>query len=262
MVGMLMAQPPSDDDRRHRMRVVLAPGTPAPAHRPFRERFGVTLVDGYGSTETSHIVGRPGDEQRPGYLGREVDEFELRVVNEHDQEVEVGVAGELVVRGRHPFTLASGYHGMAEATVTAWRNLWFHTGDRVVREAEGWIRFLDRRADTIRRRGENISSLEVEATLLAHPGVHAAAVFPVPSDLAEDEVMAAIVLAPGTEPDPRALIAWCEPRIAYFAIPRYIEFLEAFPLTENGKVRKEALRARGVTKHTWDREQAGVRLRR
>ncbi len=262
MIGMLLAQPESPGDARHEVRVALAPATPAPLHKPFRQRFGITLVDGYGSTETSHIIGRPEDPQRPGMLGRAVDEFEIRVVDEHDAEVPAGTPGELVVRGRHPFSLASGYHGMAEATVAAWRNLWFHTGDQVIRDGDGWFRFLDRRKDTIRRRGENISSVEVERTLLEHPDVGAVAVYPVPSELAEDEVMAAVVPRPGSSLDPVALMVHCEPRLAYFAIPRYVELVDQLPLTENGKVRKQELRARGVTDTTWDRERAGYRLRR
>jgi crotonobetaine/carnitine-CoA ligase len=262
MVGMLQAQPDSPADRTHRIRVALAPATPAPLHAPFRERFGVSLVDGYGSTETSHLIGRPEDEQRPGFLGRALEEFEVRAVDEHDAEVPAGTPGELVVRGRHPFSLASGYHAMPEATVASWRNLWFHTGDQVVRDSDGWYRFMDRRKDTIRRRGENISSVEVERVLLEHPGLSAAAVYPVPSELAEDEVMAAIVLKPGHTVEAAELMSHCEPRLAYFAIPRYLDFLDELPLTENGKIRKQELRRRGVTPSTWDRERAGYRLRR
>jgi crotonobetaine/carnitine-CoA ligase len=262
MIGMLQAQRESSSDRGHAVRVALAPATPAPLHAPFTERFGVRLVDGYGSTETSHIIGRPHDEQRPGFLGRAVDEFDVRVVDGCDAEVPAGTAGELVVRGRYPFSLASGYHGMPEATVAAWRNLWFHTGDQVVRDEAGWLRFLDRRQDTIRRRGENISSLAVERTLLEHPAVAAVAVFPVPSELAEDEVMATIVLKGDARPAPEELMGHCEPRLAYFAIPRFLDFVEVLPLTENGKVRKSELRRRGVTPGTWDRELAGYRLRR
>jgi crotonobetaine/carnitine-CoA ligase len=262
MVGMLHAQPPSAEDRAHQVRIALAPATPAPMHEPFRQRFGVWLVDGYGSTETSHIIGRPEDEQRPGYLGRAVDEFDVRVVDGYDAEVPDGTGGELVVRSRHPFSLASGYHGAPEATVAAWRNLWFHTGDRVARDSDGWFRFLDRHKDAIRRRGENISSIAVEEVLLGHPGVAAAAVFGVPSELAEDEVMATVVPQPGATIEPVALIAHCEPRLAYFAIPRYLDLVDSLPLTENGKVRKQELRERGVTARTWDRERAGYRLRR
>jgi crotonobetaine/carnitine-CoA ligase len=262
MIGMLQAQSESPADREHTVRLALAPATPAPLHKPFRARFGVALVDGYGSTETSHIIGRPDDEQRPGFLGRAVNDFEVNVVDEHDLAVAAGVPGELVVRGRHPFSLATGYHAMPEATVAAWRNLWFHTGDQVVRDEDGWFRFLDRRQDTIRRRGENVSSVEVERVLLEHPGVDAAAVFPVASELAEDEVMAAIVPARGAQLLPAELMAHCEPRLAYFAIPRYVELVSTLPLTENGKVTKRPLRERGVTAATWDRERAGYRLRR
>jgi crotonobetaine/carnitine-CoA ligase len=153
--------------------------------------------------------------------------------------------------------MASGYFGMPGETVEAWRNLWFHTGDRVVREPDGWFRFLDRAKDAIRRRGENISSFEVEQALLDHPSVRAVAVFPVPSELAEDEVMAAVVPEAGTDVDPLDLVRHCETRLAYFAIPRYIDVVRELPLTENGKVRKVALRERGVTSRTWDGTKVG-----
>jgi crotonobetaine/carnitine-CoA ligase len=151
---------------------------------------------------------------------------------------------------------------MPDKTVEAWRNLWFHTGDRVVKEPDGWYRFLDRVKDAIRRRGENISSFEVEQALLQHPAVATAAVFPVPSEMAEDEVAAAIILADGAELDPVELIRHCEPRIAYFAIPRYLQFVTELPATANGKIRKAVLREAGVTPDMWDREAAGVRLNR
>ena len=144
----------------------------------------------------------------------------------------------------------------------AWRNLWFHTGDRVVRDADGFFIFLDRLKDAIRRRGENISSYEVEQVLLSHPDVAVAAVFPVRSELAEDEVMAAIVPREGVAPDPVQLLRFCEPRMAYFAVPRYLEFMAALPSTENGKVQKFKLRERGITAQTWDREAAGFQLKR
>jgi crotonobetaine/carnitine-CoA ligase len=143
---------------------------------------------------------------------------------------------------------------MAEKTVEAWRNLWFHTGDRVVREADGHYRFIDRMKDAIRRRGENVSSYEVEQVLLSHPDVAEAAAFPVRSELAEDEVMAAIVLRDGCSLTPAALAEYCVGRMPAFAIPRFIEFLAALPMTENGKVQKFRLRERGVTAASWDRE--------
>src|SRR5581483_10089859 len=144
----------------------------------------------------------------------------------------------------------------------AWRNLWFHTGDRVVREADGYYRFIDRLKDAIRRRGENISSFEVEQVLLSHPAVANAAVFPVRSALAEDEVMAAVVFHPGQQPSQLELIRFCEPRLPYFAVPRFLEFVTELPTTENGKVQKYKLRERGVTAATWDREASGYQIKR
>jgi crotonobetaine/carnitine-CoA ligase len=260
MVSILMGRGAGPADRDHRVRVALAPATPPWLFEPFRERFGVQLVEGYGSTETNCPIApeRPGD-ARPGYMGPVRPGFAARVVDEEDQQVADGTAGELVLRHEQPFAFATGYYRMPEQTVQAWRNLWFHTGDRVVREPDGWYRFIDRAKDAIRRRGENISSWEVEQVLVGHRAVQAAAAFPVPSELGEDEVMAAIVLEPGATLSPEDLIAHCEPRLAYFAVPRYVEFVSELPLTENGKVRKQVLRERGVTSSTWDREAANVR---
>jgi len=159
-----------------------------------------------------------------------------------------------VLRAAEPFAFATGYFGMPEQTVQAWRNLWFHTGDRVVRDADGYFRFIDRMKDAIRRRSENISSYEVEQVLLSHPDVAEAAAFPVGSELAEDEVMAAVVLRDGRALPPAALAEYCKGRMPGFAVPRYIEMVASLPMTENGKVQKFRLRERGVTAATWDRE--------
>ena len=257
MVSMLVARPAEPLEREHHARVALAPATPARVFERFRERFGVQLVEGYGSTETNCAIAAPHpSEGRGGYMGTVRPGFDARVVDEHDQPVPDGTPGELVLRHDEPFAFADGYHGMPEQTVRAWRNLWFHTGDRVIRDGDGWYRFLDRAKDAIRRRGENISSWEVEQVLVEHPAVQAVGVFPVPSALGEDDVAAAIVLEPSARVAPEDLIAHCEPRLAYFAIPRYIEFVDELPLTENGKVRKQVLRERGVTPAVWDRDAA------
>ena len=262
MVPILLAQPPSPADRAHNVRVALAPAVPAPFHAQFRERFGFGLLDGYGSTETNCIMGAPLDEQRPGLMGRVLAGFAARVVDSQDNALPDGEAGELTLRAEEPFAFATGYFGMPDKTVEAWRNLWFHTGDRVVREPDGFYRFIDRMKDAIRRRGENISSYEVEQVLLDHPAVENAAVFPVRSELAEDEVMAAIVLRAGAKVAAAALLDFCTPRMPYFAVPRYVEFVDALPVTESGKVTKYRLRERGVTAATWDREKAGYKVAR
>jgi crotonobetaine/carnitine-CoA ligase len=188
--------------------------------------------------------------------------FDARVVDEHDQPVPDGEAGELILRADTPFAFASGYLGMPEKTVEAWRNLWFHTGDRVVRDADGYYRFVDRLKDTIRRRGENVSSFEVEQVLLSHRSVETAAVFAVKSALAEDEVMATLVLRDGETLEPLDLIRYCEPRLPYFAVPRYLDFARDLPKTENGKIQKFKLRETGVTATTWDLDASGYRLKR
>jgi carnitine-CoA ligase len=254
MVPILLSRPASELDRAHRVRIALGPGVPERFHGEFRERFGIELLDGYGSTETNFVLGCSSACQRPGAMGPVFDGFEARVVDDADNALPDGVPGELVLRASEPFAFATGYFGMPEKTVEAWRNLWFHTGDRVVCDADGYFRFVDRMKDAIRRRGENISSYEVEQVLLSHPDVAAAAAFPVRSELAEDEVMAAIVPRDGHLLIPAALSEYCKGRMPAFAIPRFIEFLTALPMTENGKVQKFRLRERGVTAATWDRE--------
>lgn len=261
MVAILAAREPSDGDRAHRVRAALAPATAPELWEVFRSRFGVEVIEGHGMTETNAAIGRRDGQQRPGYMGRVMLGFEARVVDEHDSPVPDGTAGELVLRASEPYAFATGYWRMPEATVEAWRDLWFHTGDRVVCE-DGWYRFLDRMKDAIRRRGENISAWEVEQVLLQHRQVEAVAVIPVPSHLGEDDVMACVVPRAGETIDPVGLVRFCEPRLPYFAVPRYFDLLDELPLTENGKIRKFVLRERGVTAATWDREAAGVTVRR
>ncbi|HEX4761021.1 MAG TPA: ATP-dependent acyl-CoA ligase [Thermoleophilaceae bacterium] len=254
MVSILLRHPPSDADRAHNVRVALAPATGAEQYGPFEERFGIKLLDAWGSTETNCVISNTPEHRKPGTMGRTLPGFHARVVDDSDLPVPDGTPGELVVRAEEPFAFALGYHGRPEATVEAWRNLWFHTGDRVVRDADGWFTFLDRKKDSIRRRGENISSWEVEQVLLAHPDVATAAAVPVPSELGEDEVMACVVARAGATIDPAELISFCEPRMAKFAVPRYVQVLDQLPMTPNGKIQKVVLRERGVTEATWDRE--------
>ncbi|WP_246509915.1 ATP-dependent acyl-CoA ligase [Bradyrhizobium glycinis] len=262
MASMLLAQPKSADESMHRLRVALGGGVPPQIHGPFRERFGVPLVDGYGSTETNFVFAGTIPSDRPGTMGYLAEGIEARIVDENDSALADGEAGELVLRAREPFAFASGYFGMPEKTVEAWRNLWFHSGDRVVRDSDAHYRFIDRMKDSIRRRGENVSSWEVEQAIQSHPAVAACAIYPLPSELGEDEVAAAILLEPGHVLQPVDIVRHCEGQIAYFAIPRYVRILSQMPLTENGKVKKGVLRDAGITTDTWDREAAGVKIRR
>jgi crotonobetaine/carnitine-CoA ligase len=194
-----------------------------------------------------------------GYLA---DGVEARIVDADDTELPVGQAGELLLRAKEPFAFATGYFGMPEKTVEAWRNLWFHSGDRVVRDTDGHYRFIDRMKDSIRWRGENVSSWEVEQAIQSHPAVAACAIYPLPSELGEDEVAAAILPESDQSLEPVDVIRHCEGKIAYFAVPRYVRIVNQMPLTENGKIKKGVLREAGVTTDTWDRETAGVKVRR
>lgn len=253
MVPMLMAQPAAHAEKSHGMRVALGPGVPAAMHETLFERTGVRLVDGFGSTETNFVIGGTVHERVPGRMGRVAQGFTAMVADADDAPLADGVAGELLLRADDPYAFASGYFGQPDKTVEAWRNLWFHTGDRVIRHPDGQFSFLDRLKDVIRRRGENISSFEVEQVIAALPEVEAVAVYPVPSDLAEDEVMAAIVLSAGASADAALVIAHCERELPRHAVPRYLVFLDDLPRTENGKIQKFVLRATGVTPGTFDR---------
>jgi crotonobetaine/carnitine-CoA ligase len=257
MVPILLSRPVSSEETAHQVSIALAPGVPAQFHAEFTRRTGIRLLDGWGSTETNFLLGTTIEHQQPGLMGPVLEGFDARVVDDPDQGVADGTAGELIVRADEPLAFAHEYFRAPEKTAEAWRDRWFHTGDRVVRQADGYFRFVDRLKDAIRRRGENISSFEVEQVLLSHPAVANAAAFPVRSALAEDEVMAAVILHPGRTLNEAELIAFCEPRLPYFAVPRYLEFVSELPSTESGKVQKYKLRERGVTDKTWDREAAG-----
>ena len=175
MAVMLLAQPKSADDTAHFLRVALGGGVPGQFHGPFLERFGVPLLDGYGSTETNFVFASSIPSDRPGTMGHLVEGVEACIVGPDDAPLPDGEAGELLLRSREPLAFSTGYFGMPDKTAEAWRNRWFHTGDRVVRDADGHYRFVDRMKDSIRRRGENVSSWEVEQVLLKHPAIAACA---------------------------------------------------------------------------------------
>jgi crotonobetaine/carnitine-CoA ligase len=254
MASILLAQQPNRNEREHRVRIGLGPGLPLVVGESFRARTGVLLLDGYGSTETNFAIATLPDSPRQGVMGWALPGFDVRVADDDDNEVPIGVAGELLLRVDYPYAFASGYFNMPDRTVEAWRNLWFHTGDRVVREADGALRFIDRIKDAIRRRGENISAFEVEQVLLGHPDVATVAVYAVRSELGDDDVMAALVARSGRTPDLGVLAAWCEERLPYFAIPRYFDLVQDLPRTENGKVQKYKLREQGITSTAWERK--------
>ena len=250
MMDFVWSQAPTDRDAENDLRCIFAAPTASYAD-DFRERFGIdAFVEVFGLTETAMPIMSPyGVERPPGAAGLLVsDWFEVRLVDpETDEEVPVGELGELTVRPKMPFTTCAGYYGMPEKSMEAFRNLWFHTGDGLRRDEDGWYYFVDRLKDAIRRRGENISSYEVEQALLTLEGVEECAVVAVPADqeAGEDEVMVFVVKESGSGIDAAEVWAHADRRLPYFAVPRYVSFLDELPKTPSEKVRKAVLRDTG-----------------
>jgi crotonobetaine/carnitine-CoA ligase len=267
-MAFITGQPPSDDDRAHRIRCIYAAPLSTDLAGPFSERFGVhEFVDGFGQTEISNVFMTPPDAPRPpGASGVLVDQwFEIKLADpETGDEVPEGETGELLVRHKHPGIISTEYLGMPDKTIESRRDLWFHTGDALRRDAQGWYYFVDRVKDALRRRGENISSFEVEAVLRSHAAVADCAVIGVAADqqAGEDEVMAFIVPRDGLAPDYADIAAWCDARMPAFMVPRYFDWLDELPRTPTEKVRKKQLREQGVGPRTWDRtHQSGTGCR-
>ncbi|WP_162799392.1 AMP-binding protein [Nocardioides sp. 616] len=254
MMSILHKQPAHPDDRDNPVRVAFGAPCPAEIFESFEERFGLRLTEIYGSTELSLICQMPPERRRVGTAGQESPLYRVAVVDEHDEALPAGVPGEIVARPKHPGWMFDGYEEDAAATVTAWRNLWFHTGDRGVLDEDGYLTFLDRMKDTVRRRGENVSTWEVERVIAEHPDVAQVAAFGVDSELSEEEVMVAVVPVAGVELDPRALLAHCAGRLTAFAVPRFVRLVDVLPLTPSQRVEKYKLRQDGVTPDTYDRE--------
>ena len=261
MATFLLKAPAGPADRDHKVRktfiVPLSDGA-----LEFHERFGTDVYTIFNMTEiSSPIVSEPNPKVR-GTCGKPRPGVEVRLVDDNDCEVPVGAVGEMIVRTDRPWAMNHGYNKNPEATARAWRNGWFHTGDAFRRDEEGNFFFVDRIKDAIRRRGENISSFEVEAEIIAFPAIREAAAIAVPSELGEDEVMAVVAPAPGKQVDPAELIEFLRNRLAYFMIPRYVRVLDELPKTPSSKVLKTQLRSEGITADTWDRDKAGIVIRR
>ena len=261
MATFLIKRPPGPEDRAHGVRkAFMVPLTEAAG--PFHERFGIDVYTIFNMTEISSPIVSEPNPVKLGTCGKVRAGVDVRLVDANDCEVPVGTVGEMIVRTDRPWAMNHGYHKNPEATARAWRNGWFHTGDAFRRDAEGYFYFVDRVKDAIRRRGENISSFEVESEVMAHPDVREAAAIGVPSEYSEDEVMAVIAAVPGSTVDPVALCEFLAARMPYFMVPRYIRLLPELPKTPTAKVMKAELRSEGITPDTWDREKAGIRLKK
>lgn len=230
--------------------------------RDFARRMGFEYYSAYSMTEVSVPLVSQINEPRSGTTGRPRSGIECRLVDEHDIEVPDGSVGELILRAEHPWTLSTGYLDDPQATLAAWRNGWFHTGDAFRRDEDGNYAFVDRLKDAIRRRGENISSYEVEREVASFPGVREVAVIGAPDGHGGQEVLAVLVADDPDRFDPAALLDHLLARLAHFAIPRYVRLVEALPRTPTNKIRKDELRAAGITSDAWDRERHGIAIRR
>ena len=243
------------------LRIVRGAPFPPDLEQIWRDRFGVEITGtpGFGLTEAALITSLPrGVQGRPGTSGLVNDDFDVRIFDGDDQEEQPGGVGEIVCRPRRPNVMFEGYWRRPEATAAVLRNCWFHTGDLGRFDEDGFLVFVDRKKDYLRRRGENISSFEMESTYLLHPAISEVAVHSVLSELTEDDVKVTAVLLPGRDLTAGELFEWSRDRVPYFALPRYIEFRPALPKNAVGRVVKHQLRDEGVTTGTWDREASGV----
>jgi crotonobetaine/carnitine-CoA ligase len=226
-----------------------------------KERFGLQTFSGaYGVTEASLISwSPPGVRNRPNAAGVVNDEyFDVRIFDDDEREVPRGTDGEIVIRPKRPHVMFEGYWGNPTATVGTSRNWWYHTGDIGRVDADGFLSFVDRKADYLRRRGENISSFEVESILMGHGSLADVVVHAVPSDMTEDDLKITATLKDGVELSEEELFRWAIDELPYFALPRYIEFRKELPRSPVGRVLKRELREEGVTATTWDVEASDV----
>jgi crotonobetaine/carnitine-CoA ligase len=261
-MGMaVMAQPPHELDAVHKLRHITFMPSNEAFVKAFAARFGIEpYAEVFGQSECwPALLGDPREPRRPGSMGKLTPGLQVKLVDSDDVEVPVGEPGEIVIRSEEPYRLFSGYWNDAGATVEAFRNLWHHTGDSGRVDADGYFWFVDRKKDSLRRRGENVSSLELEAALLKHPVLAAAAVHAVPSAMSEDDIKVCLVLKPdAAAPEPGQLFEFFRSNLPYYAIPRYVEFLDALPANVNGRVQKFKLRERGVTQQTIDFDALGL----
>ena len=261
MTTFLLKQPPAPNDKEHNVRVAfMVPLTETCIE--FHARFDIDVYTIFNMTEiSSPIVSEPNPVKR-GTCGKKRNGVDVRLVDKNDCEVALGEIGEMVVRTDRPWGMNSGYYKNPEATAEAWRNGWFHTGDCFRQDEEGYFYFVDRMKDAMRRRGENISSFEVEAEVVAFSAVREAAAYAVPSELGEDDVMIAVAPVAGHNIDHKELMLFLGERMPYFMVPRYIRILDELPKTPSSKVMKHVLRGEGVTPDTWDREAHNITFKR
>jgi len=267
MIPMLTGAPDNDSMKRCFGQVTTVAAAPFTdeQQKTWQSRFGIknTISPGYGLTECSLLVAnRIGVAYSPGSSGFRIDDFDVRIIDDNGNELPVGQSGEVIARPLRPNVMFEGYWRRPEDTLKVSKNLWFHTGDIGKFDEHGCFYFVDRKKDYLRRRGENISSFELESTFRAHPAFEDLAIHAVPSDVAEDDVKLTAMLKAGVVLTEEDLCKWAIDRLPYFAVPRYIEFRTELPRNPVGRILKYELRDQGVTPGTWDREASGLELKK
>ncbi len=257
MIPILCKQDPTPDDANNPVRLARGGNIPPASWRDFEKRFGLDLVETYGTTEGGSIWNMPGG--KIGAMGKAPYFNEARIVDEAGRELAAGKVGELIIRPKDPNEKWLEYYKDPEATAQKVREGWFYTGDLAYRDEEGWFFFVGRKKDVVRRRGENISPQEVEIVINTHPKVLESACFGVPSELGEEDVKVCVVPKPGMQPTFEEIFSFCQEKMAYFMVPRYLEFCERLPKTPTERVEKFKLQADHPNQNTWDREK-GMKL--
>jgi crotonobetaine/carnitine-CoA ligase len=257
MTAMLKALPPSDQDRQHGVTRMYN----SRADEEFEARFGVRLIEAYGMTEIGLPIYSAFPDRRQGAAGKIHPDWEMAIVDEWDEPVPMGTPGELVFRPKVPWLMMQGYVGRPDATLEALRNLWFHSGDIGRQDEDGYVFFIDRRKERIRRLGENISSFDIESLVCAHPDVRECAALAHPAALGEDDVRIVVVKAPCAVLTAATLYEWMTGVMPRYMLPRYIEFTLALPRTATNKIEKLKLTTAGLAPDVWDREHHQPLLR-
>jgi crotonobetaine/carnitine-CoA ligase len=256
MVSMLLRQSPDPRDAQLPLRFISAAPIDASVYRDIEKRYGCRIVTMYGMTEAFPIAVKGiAEEGVPGTSGRPNPSFDVRIVDPDGEPLPDGSVGEIACRPRYPYVMSEGYVD-GEGGIDR-HSQWFRTGDLGVLDSDQNLTYVDRVKDSLRRRGENISSVEVETVVRGHPAVLEAAAVGVPSDLGEDDILLVVALRPDCALDYPELLDFCSARMPYFCVPRYVEIVSELPKTIIGRVRKDILRARGVGPGAWDRERHG-----
>lgn len=260
LMKRLYMQSPRDDDTTHSLRLFIVPDAPKSIHEAFERRFNLPVTDAYGMTEVDPVIACAVEERKIGSCGKAAEDLEVRIFDDNDNQLKPGEIGEIVCRPKEPYIMMKGYYKMPDKTLERWSNSWFHTDDSGYQDEEGYFYFVEAKNDGIKWRGENVSPFELEEIVNSHPDVLESIVVKIPSELGGSDAKVIIQLRGGKNVTPEQIVEFCEQRMAFFMVPRYIEFVDRFPKSEMGEVLKSDLRT--ITSKIWDREKVGYKIKR